>query len=103
MEALINGFLEVARLGEGKIQLSKTRFDMADLVCIAEDESLATITSHEVIFAPVEFTPVEADKDKIEQVLINFINNAVKYSANGTVINIACVTKDSTAYVYVTD
>lgn len=103
MEALINGFLDVARLGEGKIRLNKTRFDMAHLVRIAEEESLATITSHQVVFAPVEFTPVEADQDKIEQVLINFINNAVKYSASGTVINVACVTKEETAYVYVTD
>lgn len=103
MEALINGFLEVARLGEGKIQLNKTQFYMADLVRIAEDESLATITSHKVIFAPVEFTPVEADQGKIEQVLINFINNAVKYSASGTVINVACVTEGNLAHVYVTD
>lgn len=103
MEALINGFLEVARLGEGKIQLNKTRFDMADLVRIAEEESLATITSHQVIFAPVEYTPVEADKDKIEQVLINFINNAVKYSQNGTVINVACVVENNLAHVYVSD
>ncbi|UZU00244.1 ATP-binding protein [Chryseobacterium fluminis] len=103
MEALINGFLDVARLGEGKIRLNKTRFDMAYLVRIAKEESLATITSHQVVFAPVEFTPVEADQDKIEQVLLNFINNAVKYSPNGSMINVACITKDSMAYVYVKD
>lgn len=103
MEALINGFLDVARLGEGKIRLNRTRFDMAHLVRIAEEESLATITSHQVVFAPVEFTPVEADQDKIEQVLINFINNAVKYSPNDTVINVACVTREAMAYVYVND
>ncbi|WP_294297508.1 ATP-binding protein [uncultured Chryseobacterium sp.] len=103
MEALINGFLEVARLGEGKIRLNRLEFDMADLVRIAEEESLATITSHQVVFAPVEFTPVEADKDKIEQVLVNFINNAVKYSPEGSTINVACVTKNNMAYVSVTD
>ena len=103
MEALINGFLDVARLGEGKIQLNKSSFDMADLVRIAEEESLATITSHTVAFAPVEFTPVKADKDKIEQVLINFINNAVKYSPEGSTINVSCVTTEGMAHVCVTD
>ncbi|MFL9833642.1 sensor histidine kinase [Chryseobacterium terrae] len=103
MDAMINGFLETARLGEGKIQLDKTNFDMADLVRLAEEESLATITSHQVIFAPVEFTPVHADKDKIEQVILNFINNAVKYSQNETVINIACVTENNLAHIYFTD
>lgn len=103
MEALINGFLDVARLGEGKIRLNRTRFDMAYLVRISEEESLATINSHQVVFAPVEFTPVEADQDKIEQVLLNFINNAVKYSPNGSIINVACVTNGGFAYVYVKD
>jgi len=103
MEALINGFLDVARMGEGKILLNRTRFDMAHLVRIAEEESLATITTHQVVFAPVEFTPVEADQDKIEQVLLNFINNAVKYSPNGSIINVACTIKDGIAHVYVKD
>lgn len=103
MEALINGFLDVARLGEGKIQLNRSAFDMADLVRIAEEESLATITSHEVVFAPVDFTPVEADKDKIEQVLVNFINNAVKYSPEGSTINVSCITREGKAWVRVTD
>lgn len=103
MEALINGFLDVARLGEGKIQLNRSAFDMADLVRIAEEESLATITSHKVVFAPVDFTPVEADKDKIEQVLVNFINNAVKYSPEGSTIQVACVTREGQARVQVTD
>lgn len=103
MEALINGFLDVARLGEGKIRLNRTRFDMAHLVRIAEEESLATVTSHQVVFAPVEFTPVEADQDKIEQVLLNFINNAVKYSPGGSVINVSCTTVNGVAQVYVKD
>lgn len=103
MEALINGFLDVARLGEGKIQLNRSAFDMADLVRIAEEESLATITSHQVVFAPVDFTPVEADKDKIEQVLVNFINNAVKYSPEGSTINVSCITREGKAWVYVAD
>jgi len=103
MEGLINGFLDVARLEEGKIRLEKTHFDMADLVRITEEESLATITSHEVVFAPVEFTPVEADQDKIEQVLINLINNAVKYSPDKTKINVVCIIKNQRAHVSVND
>lgn len=103
MEALINGFLEVAQLGEEKIRLDRTQFDMADLVRITEEESLATIISHQVTFQPVEFTPVEADKDKIEQVLTNLINNSVKYSPKNTNINVSCVTKESMACVCVLD
>lgn len=103
MEALINGFLEVAQLGEEKIRLNRTLFDMADLVRITEEESLATITSHQVIFQPVQFTQVKADKDKIEQVLINLINNSVKYSPKNTNINVSCITKENMVHVCVSD
>lgn len=103
MEAMINGFLDVARLGEGKIRLNITRFDLASLFKIAEEDSLVTINSHKVVFAPTETTPLDADQDKIEQVLINFINNAVKYSPAGTTIEVSCITKNGMAQVYVKD
>ena len=92
MSSMINGFLNVSRLESGKIHVNKQLFDMADLIKEAEEESVATISSHTVIFAPVEPTVVLADRDKIGQVITNFINNAVKYSASGTIINVACIT-----------
>ncbi|QJD96033.1 PAS domain-containing protein [Mucilaginibacter robiniae] len=103
MRSLISGFLDVARIGEGKIQLNCTCFDMAELVKQAEEESLATVTSHRVIFHPVEHTPVKADRDKIEQVLLNFINNAVKYSPQGSDINVSCTSNGPTVKVCVSD
>ena len=103
MKALIKGFLDAARAGEGKIQLNCKLFDMATLIKAAESESLATITSHTIIYHPVEFTAVNADADKIEQVIINFVNNAVKYSPNGTTINVACISRDGHVHVSVTD
>jgi len=103
MLALISGFLDVARMGEGKIKLNLKHFDMAALVKEAEEESLATVTTHQVQFKPVDFTPVEADQDKIVQVLTNFINNAVKYSPKDSTIEVACVIQNSMAYVSVSD
>lgn len=103
MLALISGFLDVARMGEGKIKLNLKQFDMAALVKEAEEESMATVTTHQVQFKPVEFTPVEADQDKIVQVLTNFINNAVKYSPKDSIIQVACVTENNMAYVSVSD
>lgn len=103
MSALITGFLDVARISEGKIHLNKQPFDMAKLVKLVEDEVMATVTSHNVVFHPVEYTPVYADHNKIEQVVVNFINNAVKYSPENNTINIACVTLDGKAFISVSD
>lgn len=103
MAAMITGFLDVARVGTGKIQITHQPFDMADLVKAAQEESLATVTTHTIIYHPVEHTPVSADHDKLEQVLINFINNAVKYSPLGTTINVAAITENDRARVSVKD
>ncbi|TWR31129.1 PAS domain S-box protein [Mucilaginibacter pallidiroseus] len=103
MNALITGFLDVARLGDTKIKLNRTTFDMADLVKNSESELLLNVSTHTVIYAPVKHTLVHADQDKIEQVVINFINNAIKYSPDYTTIKVDCVTKGSNAFVTVKD
>lgn len=103
MLALVSGFLDVARMGEGKIKLNLKPFDMAALIKEAKDESLATVTTHHVVFDTVNATLVEADQDKIVQVLTNFINNAVKYSPKGSTIQVACITQNDMAYVSVSD
>jgi two-component system sensor histidine kinase VicK len=103
MATMINGFLNVSRLESGKIHIDKRSFDMAELVKEVEEESIATMTSHKVVFAPVVETYVVADRDKIGQVINNFISNAVKYSPLGTTIHIACVTVDNQAQVSVSD
>ncbi|ASU33185.1 PAS domain-containing protein [Mucilaginibacter xinganensis] len=103
MTTMINGFLNVSRLESGKIHIDSQRFDMAGLVKEIEEESAVTITSHNVIFAPVEETPVYADRDKIGQVINNFISNAVKYSPMGSTIHIACLSGDGSVQVSVQD
>ncbi|MEJ7560029.1 MAG: ATP-binding protein [Pedobacter sp.] len=103
MTTLINGFLNVSRLDSAKIRIDRTIFDMATLIAEVNDETLASVTSHNVIFAPVEEMFVLADHDKIGQVLTNLINNAVKYSPLGSNIKVDCVRSSDWATVSVQD
>ena len=103
MTTMINGFLNVSRLESSQIQIDKQLFDMAQLVKETEEESIASITSHQVVFAPVEYTLVNADQDKIGYVINNLISNAVKYSPNHSTINVACITQDGYAVVSIKD
>lgn len=103
MTTMINGFLNVSRLESGKIHIDKTNFDMAGLMLELEEETTMAVASHQVVFEPVKKTCVFADRDKIGQVVNNFISNAVKYSPAGTTINVACVTVGRYAQVSVTD
>jgi len=103
MTKMINGFLNVARLEAGSIYIDPQIFDMALLVKESEAESSVSITSHRIIYAPVEKTIVKADMEKIGQVIHNLISNAVKYSPPDTTIRVACETIDGEARVCVQD
>jgi PAS domain S-box-containing protein len=103
MTGMINGFLDISRLESGKIQMDLQRFDMVQLMKEIEEDSIATITTHQVRFLPFGETPVVADYDKIGQVIHNIISNAVKYSARNSLIEVACSTADGWVQVSVRD
>ncbi|MGV3704314.1 MAG: PAS domain S-box protein [Arcticibacter sp.] len=103
MTTLINGFLNVSRLEAGKIYIDKRPFDMAVLMKEVEKGIVPEASSHRILFAPVEETWTSVDKDKIEQVINNFISNAIKYSPAGSTIHISCVSQDGYARVDVKD
>lgn len=103
MTTMINGFLDISRLESGKIQINRELFDLALLLNEAEEESITTISSHILIFAPIKSVMINADKNKIGQVVHNLISNAVKYSPQGSTIYVSCTFDDDFAYVSVKD
>ncbi|MET4142029.1 PAS domain S-box protein [Pedobacter sp. UYP1] len=103
MTGMINGFLNISRLESGKIHIDRQNFDLALLLKESEEESLATILSHKVIFDPIETAILSADRDKIGQVIHNLISNAVKYSTQGSIINVTCSIANGTAKISVKD
>ena len=103
MTTMINGFLNISRLESGKIHIDKKSFDMADLVKELKEETIALYAPHQIIFRPVERTDVNADRDKIGQVVSNLISNAVKYSRPGSTIQIYCEAVGGFAKVGVRD
>ncbi|MCH5719105.1 PAS domain-containing sensor histidine kinase [Niabella hibiscisoli] len=103
MHSIITGFLDVARLESSEIRLYKDRFLLNELVeeCLAE---AALFTSrHELKMDFQGVIPVTADRDKIGQVINNFLSNAVKYSPNAGSIVISCRREAGYTGVYVTD
>lgn len=90
MTAMINGFLNISRLEAGKIHLEKQLFCMNDLMQEIVEEVETTTPTHQIKLFSCEPISVEADRDKIGQVINNFLSNAVKYSPKGRNIEVAC-------------
>lgn len=103
MASLINGFLDIARLSEDKTVLELDKCNMADIIRSSEQETSVTISSHKLIYEPVPNIVAQANANMIEQVIANFIGNAVKYSPAGSTIRISCIEKDRKVLVTITD
>jgi signal transduction histidine kinase len=89
LNALASSFLDLARLESGRVQFRKTTFSVADLLYECKDV-MASKAEEEKIQVRVE-TPdgmpvLEADRDKLKQVILNLVSNAIKYNRpNGSV------------------
>ncbi len=90
LNSLASSFLDLARLESGRVQFRKARFSVADLIYECSDVMVSKAQETNVqirVDIPNEMPLMEADRDKVKQVLLNLISNAIKYNrANGSVI-----------------
>ncbi len=100
---LINDLLDVERLVSGKIRLHREALDMADAV----HRAVAVFTEDATLDREIELTTepvsVNADAVRLEQVLTNLVNNAIKYTPNGGRIRVALRAQGSEAVLTVED
>lgn len=103
MHTMIKGFLDVAKLQETQIQLNKQSFVLSDLVREAVEDIWWLTRTHEIKLGCLDDATVFADRDKIIQVVNNFLSNATKYSHRGTTIEVSCCLVEGKAVVSVKD
>ncbi len=77
---LINELLDVTRIEEGKLLFRLAKFSLKNLVLQVIEDLQPTMPGHQIILQEMNDGQVLADRDRIGQVLINLISNAVKYS-----------------------
>jgi len=103
MNAMITGFLDVSRMEAGKIRIEPKLFNMADLIREVEENLEEDYSGHDIFFHPVEECWLNADRDKVEQVINNLISNAIKYSPAESRIEVACIQIDGQVQISVKD
>jgi PAS domain S-box-containing protein len=95
------------QIDAGRLRLSDQEFDVAGLVRDLVDQVEASLAGTEGIslelVAPETLAPVSGDEDKLRQVLLNLIDNAVKYSPDGGHIQIEVEQRDSGLRIAVRD
>ncbi|WP_201369399.1 sensor histidine kinase [Ktedonobacter robiniae] len=103
LTTLIEELLDVSSLRTGKMALNKSKLNINELCQqVVDDQNLLTGRHIELKLSPKEVM-VSVDRDRIEQVLINLVGNAVKYSPEGSVVQVCVERKWRKALIHVRD
>jgi len=84
LSKLVNRLLLASRIESRTVTLKKEPVQLSAMASkvVRRLESVTTIHKFEVDFAP-DFPEVYADPDRLEEVLTNLVDNAIKYSPKG--------------------
>jgi two-component system phosphate regulon sensor histidine kinase PhoR len=89
---LINDLLNTARIEAGEsLKPSYTKVDFRGLLEKVVSIQKQATTKHEIVLdAPDTLPEIIGDEDKLDQILTNLMNNAIKYSPGGGTITLHC-------------
>lgn len=100
---LVSELLDLSRVESGKLEMQKTMFDLQGLI----DEIIADakyITNRHTIVSKNNYEgSIFGDRDRISQVLLNLLTNAIKYSPDNSEIEISTTNDFDSVTVSVKD
>lgn len=106
MIRLIADLLDVSRIEAGRVQLNPEKLDLVKLAKAVGDELQPQILERRLaleVLGTEEKFMAWADKARIQQVLVNLIGNAIKFTLEGGKITVAYAAKDKEVVTTVTD
>lgn len=87
---LINDFLDINRIESGKAAWNDSFLNPCDVIRQASEALAGSFAAKPEVTLmtdlPETIPPIHADPDKVQQVLINLLNNACKFTNEGSVI-----------------
>ncbi len=89
LNALVNDFLDISTMNAGKFSLHKHTFDLDELVTDVIKTFNNSLTTQRIHKKGNGTMSVNADRNRIEQVITNLLTNALKYSLPDTPITVS--------------
>lgn len=86
---LISELLDLARLNDGKFELNKEVFDLDELALEVIQDIRRINQNYDINLHSSYSCNLNADRDRMGQVIINFVTNAIKYSPGKKQVDVA--------------
>jgi CheY-like chemotaxis protein/two-component sensor histidine kinase len=106
MVRMVDDLLDISRITKGKLRLNKERVELRVIVNRAADAVRPLFDARKHGFSvslPTEPIWVEADPGRLEQVVVNLLNNAAKYTDPGGLIRLSVMQAGTEAVLKVRD
>ena len=100
---LIVDLLDATKIENGQLQFSLEEFDFDELVIEVVEEMKRTTITHEINVQTADIKIIHGDKNRIGQVITNFISNAIKYSPDNNQIIVSTAVKNENVTLCVED
>lgn len=103
LTTIVDQLLNVAKLDAGDLHVHLLPTDVRPLVAEVVTSAEESVEHSFVLELPTEPLAAEADADKLRQVLVHLVDNAVKYSPDGGRVTVAARRKSDTVEFQVAD
>ncbi len=101
---LVKDLLDVSKIESGKLLLQMDQFDSIQLLLETIESMRVTSRQHNIVYnGTTQPVMITGDKDRLEQVFINLVSNALKYSPKADRIVIDANTGSSDVFISVED
>jgi signal transduction histidine kinase len=106
MNGLVNDLLSVSRAGRGKLEMENAPFDLAEEVRDVVGRYVAATREegrHSFAIDAPETLTYDGDQARIDQLLMNLVGNAVKYSPRGGQVAVRLARQNGAAEIAIAD
>jgi PAS domain S-box-containing protein len=101
---LVNDLLDLEKIEHGMLRMNLEKVDLSEVLQSAVDSIRFLARSRRIeIELPTCNLDVFADKDRLVQVLVNILSNAIKFSPDNSTIAVDCQSNETWAEVKVVD
>lgn len=103
IDRIVKDLLDISRLHIGRLEISMESIDLPELTEDVVSRLALVAPKHHIRVVSAEPVVVQGDRDRLEQVLVNLIDNAIKYSPQGGNIDVKVAVRNREAVVSVRD
>jgi PAS domain S-box-containing protein len=100
---LIEDLLDVSKINAGKMVYNKTAFEFNQMLSDVVEAMQETTKDHQLDFVTNCTIDYQGDQHRIEQVVVNLLNNAIKYSPDGKKVIVRCELDERNIIVSIQD